>query len=171
MKIPITRSSFKIQPLTDAATTSVKDDNKMTGQRDKTGPISANASSVTRGDEVDLGVDKPTTQYPVKRQKLEGSTLSSISSYIVTVNSDAKYGIGELLQLTTSPGGERAEIYSSHFCLGKLLESKEEVRGALRAGLRKKTHQGEDKDLDQTRKLWEALNNPPTQQQGTNSNS
>ena len=113
---------------------------------------------------------KPTTR---KRQKSGDSTLSSISSYIVTVNSNAKYGIGEMLQLTTSPGGERAEIYSSHFCLGKLLESKDEVGGALRAGLRKKTHQGQDKDLDHTRKLWEALNNPPTQQnqQGVDLNS
>eukprot|EP00523_Entomoneis_sp_CCMP467_P010980 CAMPEP_0168740126 /NCGR_PEP_ID=MMETSP0724-20121128/11816_1 /TAXON_ID=265536 /ORGANISM="Amphiprora sp., Strain CCMP467" /LENGTH=762 /DNA_ID=CAMNT_0008787547 /DNA_START=299 /DNA_END=2587 /DNA_ORIENTATION=- len=86
-----------------------------------------------------------------------GDSAALISCYVVIVSKDAHYGIGNAIQCTTSPGGERAEMYASHFSLSQLAERGQEAE-LLRKSLRTK---GDDEDLDYTKELATALQKKP----------
>jgi hypothetical protein len=87
-----------------------------------------------------------------------------ISCYVVIVKKDDKYGIGEMLQCTTCPGGEHAEIYASHFSLVKLAEEKE-VHKLLRSGKLRKPDKTKDEGLSYASRLLEALRGSPPKTQ------
>jgi hypothetical protein len=85
-------------------------------------------------------------------QRLEES---SISCHLVIVDEKDRFGVGKAILCTTSPGGEHAEMYASHFSFAQLVEKGRDER-VLRSTLRKKP--GEmDADLTYTCNLAAAL--------------
>lgn len=127
--------------------------------RDDDEPLTDDDSKAVQR-EIEIIMHKPVTRSSsdAKRQNIEEKD-QKISSYIVTVNSDAKYGIGDMLQCTTCPGGERAEIYSSHFSLDKLAAEGLKVDSLLRTGKLRKIVNGKktDEALKYTADLVAAL--------------
>ncbi len=109
--------------------------------------------------EIELEIMKPRTRSSRKRPGY--GDMSSISSYVVIVKKDDKYGVGEMLQCTTCPGGERSEVYSSHFSLEKLVGSKDRAGSVLRAGPWN-SDKGKDEGLEYTIDLWKALSGAPS---------
>jgi hypothetical protein len=91
---------------------------------------------------------------------VEGLKSSSVSCYVVIVKSDDKFCIGDMLQMTTRPGGEQAESYASHFAL-QWLEEGGEMDHILRSGKLRKSNREYDRGLNRTLALAEALSGPP----------
>lgn len=87
------------------------------------------------------------------------SPQSGISCYVVIVKNADEYGVGRMLQCTTSPGGEHSEMYASHYSLAQLVERGSE-KSVLRSSLRSRDVET-DADLKYTTELSNALKGPP----------
>jgi hypothetical protein len=116
------------------------------------GPLTEDGAAIVAA-QINLQLKPQNTRSLQNKQR--SSDGSSISSYVVIVKEEDEYGVGTMLRCPASPGGERAEIYSSHFALENLVRRKEKVAAVLRASLRSSDMEN-DEVLQYTTELWEA---------------
>jgi hypothetical protein len=87
--------------------------------------------------------------------RLTQNDCCDISCFVVRVKNNDKYGVSNILQCATVPGGEHSEMFASHFALGALL-CESSAESFLRLGKRNPTKE-EDCDLKFTEDLSRAL--------------